>query len=416
MKNTMPDAIRSRRQVLQTGMKIVTATALAHLIGSLGANEAASATERSPRFGKNGASTRLRQPDENGLRLPAGFQSRVIAISGEPVAGMSYRWHRYPDGGACFSTDDGGWIYTSNCEAGGWWRGGAGALRFSNTGRLDNAYPILSRTTRNCAGGPTPWGTWLSAEEMKSGKVWECDINGTKNGTLCGGLGTFRHEACAVDPESMQIYMTEDERDGHLYRFTPTHFRSGGIPRLDRGTLEAAQVDPTTQKVRWLNVPEPNPHVIATLGGTPVRYQVPEATRFSGGEGIAYFDRTVVFVTKSDHKVHMLNIDSNTIKTIYQPNNGKRALGPAFDSMTISPIGQILLAEDSGPVRIRMMTQMLKVPVPIIEVAGHKGSEATGLAFSPDMSRLYFSSQRGWRNGQPGLGITYEVKGPFRDL
>lgn len=62
----------------------------------------------------------LQAPDENGVMLPAGFQSRIVARSGEqPVTSSSYLWHDAPDGGAVFATDDGGWVYVSNSEVGG---------------------------------------------------------------------------------------------------------------------------------------------------------------------------------------------------------------------------------------------------------------------------------------------------------
>ena len=57
----------------------------------------------------------------NGVMLPAGFASRVVARTGDPVAGTSFRWHRAPDGGACVASPDGGWRYISNSEV---WDGG----------------------------------------------------------------------------------------------------------------------------------------------------------------------------------------------------------------------------------------------------------------------------------------------------
>ena len=70
----------------------------------------------------------LGEPDANGLRLPEGFTSRVIASSGErPYGGAPYLWHTFPDGGATFAQADGGWIYVSNSES---IPGGVGALRF----------------------------------------------------------------------------------------------------------------------------------------------------------------------------------------------------------------------------------------------------------------------------------------------
>ena len=67
--------------------------------------------------------------DENGVMLPAGFKSRIVARSGElPFADSNYIWHPAPDGGATFVTDDGGWIYVSNSEIRNR-KGGVGALR-----------------------------------------------------------------------------------------------------------------------------------------------------------------------------------------------------------------------------------------------------------------------------------------------
>ena len=97
-------------------------------------------------------------PDANGLRLPAGFTSRVVARSGvQPVATSSYIWHAAPDGGACFPTEeDGGWIYVSNSEM--WFTGGGvGALQFSAAGEIVAARQLLTGTSGNCAGGVTPW-------------------------------------------------------------------------------------------------------------------------------------------------------------------------------------------------------------------------------------------------------------------
>src|SRR5690606_31869091 len=55
-------------------------------------------------------------PDANGLRLPQGFVSKVIAQTGQRVGSSNYIWHRAPDGGATFITPDSGWIYVSNSE------------------------------------------------------------------------------------------------------------------------------------------------------------------------------------------------------------------------------------------------------------------------------------------------------------
>lgn len=97
----------------------------------------------------------LRPVDANGVMLPAGFTSRVLAVTGQVVVGTSYLWHAAPDGGAVFPQDDGGWVYTSNSEVP--FVGGAGALRFGPDGEVVDAYRLLTGTSLNCAGGPTPW-------------------------------------------------------------------------------------------------------------------------------------------------------------------------------------------------------------------------------------------------------------------
>jgi secreted PhoX family phosphatase len=138
--------------------------------------------------------------------------------------------------------DDGGWIYVSNSEqpvTGG----GVGAVRFDAAGRVVDAYPVLTGTNNNCAGGPTPWGTWLSCEENFFGFVYECDPTGENLPIRLAAMGQFAHEAAAVDPVGQRIYLTEDQGDGAFYRYTPTSW-----PDLLVGTLEVAVVDPA--KVR----------------------------------------------------------------------------------------------------------------------------------------------------------------------
>ena len=92
------------------------------------------AVQRKAPFYSVGSSSVLRDPDDNGVMLPEGFNSRIVARSGQaPIDYSAYIWHSAPDGGACFETKDGGWIYVSNSEAGSH-GGGVGALRFNEAG------------------------------------------------------------------------------------------------------------------------------------------------------------------------------------------------------------------------------------------------------------------------------------------
>ncbi|MGH6611135.1 MAG: alkaline phosphatase PhoX, partial [Burkholderiaceae bacterium] len=172
----------------------------------------------------------LGEPDVNGIRLPPGFSSRVVARSGvAPVAGSTL-WHSAPDGGACYASPEGGWIYVSNSEMQSR-TGGARALRFDASASVVDCYVILSGTSNNCAGGKMPWGAWLSCEENGDlGYVYECDPTGATPAIVRPALGRFSHEAVAWDAVQGRLYLTEDRNDGRLYRFTPTATLASGAP------------------------------------------------------------------------------------------------------------------------------------------------------------------------------------------
>ncbi len=168
----------------------------------------------------------LLKPDENGLMLMRGFKSRLIAKSGEKIG--RYKWHKFADGGATFKTKDGGWIYVSNSEKGDR-EGGVGAIKFNKNGKIIDGYQICKNTNRNCAGGLTPWNTWLSCEEDADGFTWECDPYGKRKQIKIKSLGMFTHEAAAVDPKTSTIYQTEDTMESGFYRFIPEkkNFKDG---------------------------------------------------------------------------------------------------------------------------------------------------------------------------------------------
>ncbi|MDJ0464488.1 alkaline phosphatase PhoX [Streptomyces sp. H27-C3] len=358
---------------------------------------AAYAAPAQPGAGPYGA---LSTADANRIRLPAGFSSRVIARSGQKVGSTAYTWHNAPDGGACYA-DGTGWIYVSNSEINP--SGGAGAVRFSSTGAITGAYRILSSTRQNCAGGKTPWNTWLSCEEVDRGYVYETDPWGVKAAVRRDAMGRFKHEAAAADPVRRTIYLTEDTTDGCFYRFTPTTWGD-----LSAGRLEVLKMGSgTSGPVTWATVPDPSGASTAT------RDQVSGAKRFTGGEGCHYAYDTCWFTTKGDNRVWQYNAAAQTIELAYDDSlvSGTAPL-TGVDNVTGTSSGDLFVSEDGGNMEICVITPD-DVVAPFLRIEGQSGSEITGPAFSPDGRRLYFSSQRGTSGSSSG-GITYEVTGPFR--
>jgi secreted PhoX family phosphatase len=212
-------------------------------------------------------------------------------------------------------------------------------------------------------------------------------------------LGTFKHEAVAVDQRRRRLYLTEDEGDGRFYRFTPERW-----PALDAGTLEVAAVS-SDGDVRWIAVPDPNPEAGS---GTPTRLQVPESTAFAGGEGITHRRGHVYFTTKGDNRVWDYEPDLERLRVFYDAATHRTPRLSGVDNVTTSRRGDLVVAEDGGNMEIVVLTPDRHVS-PLLRVLNQDGSELCGPAFDPSGRRLYFSSQRGG-----GAGITYEITGPFR--
>ncbi len=456
------------RHLLLTAGSVSAATWLTGC-GSSGTMPGSQSGRRSP-FADMGP---LLPADDNGVQLPAGFTSRVVAVFGEPpvASNPSFLWHSDPDGAGVFRTDDGGWILLSNSEARDAttafgqlpadlqslasrdslevlnsvlgpitgllplspplivpFAGGVSALRFDADGTLVDAYPVQRNTTTNCSGGVTPWGTWINGEEIADGFMFECSpLRDGGTPIRLDRFGRKAHEMAAVDVAGRAIYHTEDiSGDDRFYRtvFDAQAWPSGGKPDYAQGVLQVLAVDAGLEAAR--QGPVPIRWVNAVDDGRP-QNQVypPESTIFAGNEGVWFLRDFVFFSTKSDDNIWVIDTLGGTVESIYNPADGPigSPVDPAepamfgVDNICMTLDGEMIVVEDGGDMRAMVLLPD-RSTIPLLRLPGNANvTEVTGPAFSPDGRRLYVSSQRALRNGLPaafGLGgVTYEITLPF---
>ena len=273
--------------------------------------------------------------------------------------------------------------------------GGNTKLVFRN-GVFVEAEPVLGGTIYNCAGGPTPWGTWLTCEEDKSdftdvggmphGYVFEVSpVTGETSGVPIKAMGRMDHEAVAYDPIGGVLYLTEDDRfQSGFYKFVPTN-GSASLGSLEQGgTLYMAKVagmdkadllDPQmgdSHLIEWVEIAEPDlapqPFTEAPLeadnlaSGPFVQGRDQGALRMARGEGAWYsaFDRMIYLVDtatgvndegvagRGEGSVWTFDPAADRLTCIFQSQN--KVAGNNFDNVTVSPRGGVLLCEDGGGV------------------------------------------------------------------
>ncbi len=314
--------------------------------------------------------------------------------------------------------------------------GGTTNLVFdARTGRWLAAYATLAGTIRNCAGGVTPWGTWITCEEtVDPGHGWNFEV-GVEAGdpTPLVDMGRFSHEALMVDPRTGYVYETEDSGDAGFYKFVPN--RRG---RLERGgslymlkvrnqpnaDLAGAHPVGTTWPVQWVRIDDPRALF------TPVAQQgfAKGAARFIRLEGAWWGERTGFFLSTSggsagEGQVFEYDPRRETIKLIYDSPNATELDNP--DNMTVTPRGGLLLCEDAAGNGFTQGERLIGLTMEgdaftfamnnIVLTAPHNGrvpagdyrqNEWAGACYSPDGNWLFVNIQT--------PGITFAITGPWK--
>jgi secreted PhoX family phosphatase len=462
-----PDLV-SRRSLLSRcaggGLGIALIGSVDGLFGARAAR--AGAGDRHRKLGPAGYGPLV--PDPAGiLSLPAGFTYAIVARSGVTTLESGQPTPDDPDGSAAFVRRGGnGSVLVNNHEIGdsethrvptipGWTYddkagGGTTTIEVDKNGRRVREYVSLAGTHNNCAGGRTPWETWLTCEESEAtlaggkrhGYVFEVDPydqDANRDPRPIKALGRYAHEAVVVDPHAGAIYGTEDAGDpnGLLFRFTPPDSAlplgkgalreladdAGRLAAMRASTLGGAHVPDlsvavapgTTYRVTWVKVPDRD----ATSVSIRKQFSNAQITRSRKLEGMWWGDGGAYFVASfarpsdgsaaaHDGQVWFLDPLHDTIELrlwfAYTPDDADSDPdGP--DNITVSPYGGVIIAEDGDGKQhlIGSTDSGVLFPFARNELPGDK--EFSGPTFSHDRKTLFANVQ--------SPGHVFAIQGPF---
>jgi secreted PhoX family phosphatase len=403
------------------------------------------------------------------LHLPEGFSYITFGWAGEPLGGDLACPNKH-DGMGVVRSEGGIVTLVRNHEIGpsvhrsftppeATWdpdtAGGTTTLRFDTAaGRLIDMKPSLSGTLVNCAGGVTPWGSWLSCEEVvltrgqkvrigqgkvlelkqSHGYVFEVPASGLSNAEPLIALGRFKHEAATVDPNTGIVYLTEDgKRRAGFYRMVPNvpgellrggrlqMLRAVGVADLRRGQRVGERL-----KVEWVEIEHPDngsdPDSPDGDQGVVNQGIAAGGSIFTRLEGCIYGDGRVFFTSTDGGdadcgQVWAYHPDAGILELVYESPDPQVLDYP--DNVVLSPRGGLVICEDSEqPVqRLYGMTldgglfEFCRNNVRLDGTMGFTGDfreeEWAGACFSPDGKWLFANVYT--------PGFTVAITGPWRD-